>query len=103
MAKNNGIVRRPIEYLLVVLAMGLAIFLLWAIWVIREDNMLASKSGSSQPEMLLGSVDEIDGLAESDTEGEKKLDEKYDQQELEAASADSAADNVGGVYDETAY
>ncbi len=101
---NNGVVRRPIEYVLIVAAAALVLFLIWSVMVIRSDNQQADTSGQLPAQReLQGSLDEVNRLAEEDSASELEIDKDYDQQELEAASADAAADNIGGVYDETSY
>lgn len=101
LGRKPGIVRRPIEYVLAAAALLLVAALLWSVWIIRRDNQDGRRAEDVQA--LSGTLFEVDRLTEDDYKAEEALDREYDQQEQNAASADSAADNIGGVYDETSY
>lgn len=99
-AKSNGIIRRPLEYFLIVVLIVLVLFLLWAVSVVREDNQNNKLATEQKETALVGSVREIDQLTENEIETEESIDAAVDRQEENAASADGAADNIGVAYDE---
>lgn len=103
LGRKAGIERRPIEYMLIGLALLLTALLLWSLRVIRRDSRTDKAVDTEQSEVLKGTMDEIDQLTEADSEAEIATEKAHDDGEFESASADSAADNVGGVYDETNY
>lgn len=101
--KDNGISRRPLEYALIALAIALIAVLLFSLKALRDADVTTVNKTNKPTQTLTGTKDEIDRLAEDDAATEEALDKSYDDQEQAAATADAAADNIGGVFDETDY
>lgn len=100
-SKNSGMVWRPIEYALLACLIFLIILLLWAIREIdRQDARVVTDSTQ------LAEVDDSDisSIVEQGIRAETAVDAAYDVWEERSTSVvDSAADDIGGVYDESAY
>lgn len=104
LAKQPGIVRRPIEYLLMAVIVLLIVLLLWAVQSLEPEQPVADEpDGRTAVEVRDGTLREVGRLTDEDVAAENALIREYDEDEREAAYADAAADNLGGVYDETVY
>ncbi len=101
--KKPGIERRPLEYVLVGIGLILVAILLAINFAIGRYENQGTVINTEENESLQGTLFEVGDLADKDEGAERALDNKYDDQELGSASADSAADDIGGVYDETSY
>lgn len=102
--RKPGVVRRPIEYILITVAVLLAAFLLWAVYSIRQQEGDENGTAGSDSRTLRGSQFEIEELTEDDILAEQALDGEYDKaDEMLTRHSDGAADNIGGVYDESDY
>lgn len=102
--RKPGVVRRPIEYMLIAAAVLLAAFLLWAVHSIRQQEVRDDETEKTGTLTLQGSQFEIEQLTEDDIEAEQVLDSEYDKQdEALTGYSDGAADNFGRVYDESDY
>ncbi len=102
LGRKPGIIRRPVEYVLVLIIISLIILLVWANLKINsiEDSNQSPAVRISQPSNQL----DIHFIAESSLSEESAADSAYDKWELESiGSIESAADAIGGVYDETTY
>lgn len=101
---NQRIGRPLLEYLLIGVALGLFVFGFWAYKQIDEAGKSADGSVSTIQPPPPGTTEEVDWVTEGDIAAERALDETYDDDEAEAASTvESAADEVGGVYDESNF
>lgn len=102
--RKPGISRRPIEYLLMFTIVLLILILLWAVRSLQKQQPTSlDKTPDAPVEVRDGTLREIGRLADEDTDNEEALIKGADEDERQAASADAAADNVGGIYDETTY
>ncbi len=97
--KKAGIVWRPVEYVLLIVIVLLVALLVWANREVqRETSRFVNTSNSTE------TADGISALAEQELQRELQLDAAYDSWErTHTAGVDSAADDIGGVFDETAY
>ncbi len=103
-AKKSGIVRRPLEYLLLTVVGLLIAVLVYANMVIGRDEGLLSDAVSAPAQQYTGTPQEIDSLTQADLLSEAALLKTGDQTELTAADqAAAAADHISGVYDESLY
>lgn len=100
MPKNKGISRRPIEYVLTVVLVVLVCFGFWVYWYTNktQDDGVAP---ATESETYVGTIDEVNELAEEVTATEEQLYIETD--EIFSSSSDSSADNVAGAYDESEY
>lgn len=99
-SKNSGMVWRPIEYVLVCVALVLAVSLVWIIREIsRQDVQVAQEPTSNQE-----NDSDISNIVERGIAAEERIDTTYDTWEQSSNSVvDSAADDIGGIYNESAY
>lgn len=96
---DTGIIWRPAEILLLVIAGLLALSL---VWVIRETNHQNSQSVDIKPAEQV--EDGITQIVERDMMMEQQIDNNYSSWEYSSISGvDGAADDIGSVYDESAY
>lgn len=97
--QDSGVVRRPVEYVLLAVALLLIIFLVWMIRELRRQE--AREAVRVQP---VSDSTDISSIVERSIDAEEHIDATYDAWEEKSSSAvDSAADDVGGVYDESSY
>lgn len=101
-ARKPGVIRRPVEYVLPLVAVVLIVVLLFLLRAYDQANRV-DENVIEQAKPLVGSVVEVNRLTEEGLDAEEMVDIKYDEQDRNAATADSAADDLGGVYDETDY
>lgn len=98
--QNSGIVWRPTEYVLLVV---LALLVLILVWSVRETDRL--EVGRSSTDVVQSENDsDISTLIENGLQAEQSVDNTYDAWEEQSASVvESAADDIGGVYDESSF
>lgn len=97
-----GVVRRPAEYILTVLLVVLLVALALIYWF-GDNNKQDDTSETDQSISIEGTVDSVNELTQDDLEQEQSIDEEIDSTEQTASSADGAADNIEGSYDESAF
>lgn len=101
-SRKPGVTRRPVEYVLPLVAAAMIIILLLLLRAYDQANK-TTNDNPKQPQPLVGSIVEVNRLTEEGLEAEEKIDIKYDELDKGASTADSAVDDLGGVYDETTY
>lgn len=102
---HNERVGRPLlEYVLIGVALCLFLF---GFWAYKQIDQAGKPDDSATNQVQLppaGTTDEVDWVTEGEVTSERALDEEYDDDEASAGAAvDSAADDMGGIYDESAY
>ncbi len=91
--------RQPAEYVLIVVAVCLFLFGLWAY---RAGNQ--SPATSVEPTVEPGTPAAIDALSEQDSDTEQSLESAMDKKEYaQSDDMEAAADALKGAYDESAY
>lgn len=99
--KNNGIVRRPIEYVLLAIAGILIVCLLWSLSVIRSQENPRTVMQNN----LVAGQEPVGTLSEIETSLEKEFSDENIVYSAIFGDAYrtflAAADNLGGVYDES--
>ncbi len=99
-AANSGMVWQPVEYVL----LGVVVLLIgFLVWTIREIDRL-EVADTSKPSSSQEGDGDISQLVEQGIIAEEAIDATYDNWEAQSTGPlDSAADDIGGVYDETAF
>lgn len=99
--KKAGIVWRPVEVVLLAVFVFLVVFLVWAV---REIDRQESRSVNKIQIHSQEKDDDISHIVERGIAAEEAIDRSYDSwEQSSSSSADSAADSIGGVFDETSY
>lgn len=92
--KKPGIERRPVEYMLVALLIGLIMLLVWSVSSLNEQGVIADSRSSNKT--LKGGLEEISWLTEEEILTEEKIDASHDrvvQKALEAADSVTSSAN----------
>ncbi len=103
--RREGIVRRPIEYVLLVTMFLLICLALWAGLALRRENANQREGWGvdTAQHPLEGTIDEIDWLTDYDVREEKNADAIMRTQDQKITQpVDAAADNIGSALDEAA-
>lgn len=98
-AGKTGISWRPVEYILIASVVVLTLLLVWAVREIDSQEV-----SETTEQMATKENDDISQITQEALAAEQAVDEAYDEWERANGSVlDSAADNIGGVIDESSY
>lgn len=100
--KREGVIRRPIEYVLWVVLLIVTVAFAWTVYLfVREDSRM-NRAALPEQRLLDGTIDEIDWLTEQDAKDELAVTNKLASQHKQLPqSLDAAADNIGSAADES--
>lgn len=99
--RKPGVTRRPIEYILVLIALVLIVLLLWSIYAIDKSNKSADKAVSDQG--VEGTAQDIGRLTDEDLSEDLLLYKNYDKFEYAASPSNKKIQAIGNIYDQTEY
>lgn len=98
--KNSGLVWRPVEYALLGVALLLVIALIWMLFILRNQDEQSEQATKPNIE----DDTSISSVVERGIRAEEHVDDTYDiWEETSNAVVDSAADDIGGAINESAY
>lgn len=101
--RRVGIVRRPAEYVLPIVIIVLIIVLVLSINAANKTVESDKTVQQQAAQEIEGTFDGISSLIEADIKSEESLNGRHDQADRDTAALDAAADNIGGVYDESEF